>query len=383
VIGTPLYLAPELFDGSPATKQSDIYAAGVLLFYLVTGVFPVQATSYEELRQHHLRGMRRKIADIRPDLPDSFARIVEKMIAPDPGARYESANAVREALEAFVAPNVAGAGTRASQWTWRRVVAGIAAMAGGVIVLGYIACRTFEVVMGIGPEFTSGLGTYVTVGMQGLFPFFFFWVGFGAVTAAIRLAWRWLPVSRWLPRMGNWPRVDPVIWATLIFVVAVAGWLAICWKFAALFIALDELKASGPLSPSTLAALESHDFHNAHGLYSAAWSFLLILAAAYGFRLLERQSRDTAFVSIMKWATVAVAFLTVATAVLPRRLVWDQFGLAQFGSQRAFVIASRGPELLLYWPRGDRPLHRRVTLGDQGLVLSGTARQLFDPRAGD
>ena len=41
VAGTPLYLAPELFERVPASKSSDIYSVGVLLFYLVTGTFPV------------------------------------------------------------------------------------------------------------------------------------------------------------------------------------------------------------------------------------------------------------------------------------------------------------------------------------------------------
>jgi hypothetical protein len=383
-IGTPLYLAPELFEGEPASKRSDIYATGVLLFYLVTGLFPVQAASYEELRRHHAGGIRRRLADVRPDLPDPFVRIVEKMIAPVPEHRYESANDVREALEAFVAPTVATGGTPVGvQWTWRRVLAGIAAAAGGVTFLGYIACRTFEIVMGIGPEFTSGLGTYLIVGMRALFPFIVFWVAFGAVTAAVRLAWRSLAGRWWPRRMRKWPRPDPAVAATVIFVVAVAGWVTICWKFVAMFLALEELKGNGPLSPSTLATLESTDFFNAHGLYSAGWSFLLILAVAYWFRPLERLSRDTTVVSVMKWATVAVAFLTVAMAVMPRRIVWDQFGLVQFGTQRAFVIANRGPELLLYWPRGDRPLHRRVTIGDEGLVRSATALQLFDPKASD
>ena len=41
LVGTPLYLAPEIFRGQRASVQSDLYSLGVLLFYLVTGKFPV------------------------------------------------------------------------------------------------------------------------------------------------------------------------------------------------------------------------------------------------------------------------------------------------------------------------------------------------------
>jgi eukaryotic-like serine/threonine-protein kinase len=54
--GTPLYLAPELFTGGPATMQSDIYALGVLLYYVVTGQFPVIGNNYTELALNHARG---------------------------------------------------------------------------------------------------------------------------------------------------------------------------------------------------------------------------------------------------------------------------------------------------------------------------------------
>ena len=38
--GTPVYMAPELFQGAPASVESDIYAVGALLFFLVTGKHP-------------------------------------------------------------------------------------------------------------------------------------------------------------------------------------------------------------------------------------------------------------------------------------------------------------------------------------------------------
>ena len=96
--GTPLYLAPELLKGGEATVQSDIYGLGVLLFHLVTGQYPVSATSLDDLRQAHREGRRLRLHDARPDLADDFARVVERAAHPDPTRRYASAGAMQEAL---------------------------------------------------------------------------------------------------------------------------------------------------------------------------------------------------------------------------------------------------------------------------------------------
>ena len=96
--GTPLYLAPELLRGGEATVRSDIYGLGVLLFHLVTGQYPVSATSLDDLRQAHREGRRFRLHDARPDLADDFARVVERASHPDPTRRYASAGALQEAL---------------------------------------------------------------------------------------------------------------------------------------------------------------------------------------------------------------------------------------------------------------------------------------------
>ena len=49
--GTPNYMAPELFQGGAATVASDIYAMGVLLYYLVTAEYPVKASGGHSRRQ--------------------------------------------------------------------------------------------------------------------------------------------------------------------------------------------------------------------------------------------------------------------------------------------------------------------------------------------
>ena len=49
--GTPLYLAPELFGGRPATRASDIYSLGVLLYRMVTREFPVLGADGSEIER--------------------------------------------------------------------------------------------------------------------------------------------------------------------------------------------------------------------------------------------------------------------------------------------------------------------------------------------
>ena len=62
--GTPVYLAPEVFSGAPATIRSDIYSLGVLLFHLVTGAYPVAGRTVSELRSAHERGKRLRLSTI-------------------------------------------------------------------------------------------------------------------------------------------------------------------------------------------------------------------------------------------------------------------------------------------------------------------------------
>lgn len=96
--GTPPYLAPELFRGEPASAQSDIYSAGVLAFYLVTGQFPIDGKSLSDVAAKHAAGKRRRLEDLRSDLPAAFVQVVERALDPDRASRFESAGALQSAL---------------------------------------------------------------------------------------------------------------------------------------------------------------------------------------------------------------------------------------------------------------------------------------------
>ncbi len=97
--GTPLYLAPEVLAGGSSSVRSDVYSLGVLLFYLATGSFPVRGSNLDELRQAHEQGDVRLLRDLRPDLPDSFVRAIDRALAKDAERRYASAGAFEQALQ--------------------------------------------------------------------------------------------------------------------------------------------------------------------------------------------------------------------------------------------------------------------------------------------
>ena len=96
--GTPLYLAPEVLQGQPASTQSDIYSLGVLLYHLATTDFPVRGRTLREVRKAHDAGERRSIRDAAPALPRALARTIDRALAPSPSDRFQNAGLMTTAL---------------------------------------------------------------------------------------------------------------------------------------------------------------------------------------------------------------------------------------------------------------------------------------------
>ncbi len=90
--GTPLYLAPEVLSGAGSPSvESDIYSTGVLLFFLLTGTYPVTGVDLASLKTGHERGERRSLQAVATRVPRWLARAVDRALYPDPGRRYPSA----------------------------------------------------------------------------------------------------------------------------------------------------------------------------------------------------------------------------------------------------------------------------------------------------
>ena len=99
--GTPLYLAPEILAGQPASIRSDIYSLGVLLYHLASGAYPIKGKSIDEVRLAHERGERIGLSSIRPDLRADLVRVIERACDPSPSRRYDSADALARDLAAL------------------------------------------------------------------------------------------------------------------------------------------------------------------------------------------------------------------------------------------------------------------------------------------
>jgi serine/threonine-protein kinase len=102
VAGTPLYLAPEIFEGRPSTIHSDIYALGVLLFHLLTGGYPVTGGSIRAVHEGHRSGRWTALTEARANVSERLARVVSRALAVNPSDRFESADDMAAALKDFV-----------------------------------------------------------------------------------------------------------------------------------------------------------------------------------------------------------------------------------------------------------------------------------------
>jgi serine/threonine protein kinase/tetratricopeptide (TPR) repeat protein len=98
--GTPAYMPPEVLRGAPANTRSDIWALGVLLYEMATGVRPFRGTTEFEIGAAILHEVPRPLPH---DLPPAFRSVVNGCLAKDPASRSASAAQVRSALQAAAA----------------------------------------------------------------------------------------------------------------------------------------------------------------------------------------------------------------------------------------------------------------------------------------
>ncbi|MEY4512450.1 MAG: hypothetical protein RLZZ450_4572 [Pseudomonadota bacterium] len=102
IIGTPCYMPPEQLMAQGVDARVDLYAAGVVLFEMLTGKVPYNATSIAEVVAAVLRDAMPGVRTLRPEVPAQIEEVVAKATAKDATQRYASAERMKLALCAAV-----------------------------------------------------------------------------------------------------------------------------------------------------------------------------------------------------------------------------------------------------------------------------------------
>jgi tetratricopeptide (TPR) repeat protein len=109
VLGTPRYMAPEQARGEPATRGSDVYALGAILYHALSGVPPVEADQVRAVLEQVSRAETRPLAQVVPGLPVDLVAIVERAMRLAPESRYTSAAELAADLRRFQAGQLVAA----------------------------------------------------------------------------------------------------------------------------------------------------------------------------------------------------------------------------------------------------------------------------------
>lgn len=99
VMGSVHYMSPEQTRGAVATKQSDIYSLGIILYELITGKVPFDGNSAIAIALKHAQEPIPSIRKKDPSVPQALENVVLKATAKDPRDRYASAQEMKADLD--------------------------------------------------------------------------------------------------------------------------------------------------------------------------------------------------------------------------------------------------------------------------------------------
>ncbi len=114
MLGTPDFIAPEqIRDAQSADIRADIYSLGCTFYYLLTGGPPFRGDHLWDLYQAHFSMDAGPLNLVRPEVPVELAAVVAKMMAKEPGRRFQTPGEVAQALTPFFKKgNVASTGSK-------------------------------------------------------------------------------------------------------------------------------------------------------------------------------------------------------------------------------------------------------------------------------
>ena len=387
VAGTPLYMAPEVLEGEPASPCSDVYSLGVLIYHLVTGEYPVMSRTIDELRAAHARREHSLLSERRPDLPVSFIRVVTRALAPDPRERCATAGALLEAL------GTVGHGADASPARRSRVAliaaVPVAALC-GMTALGALTSAAFNIGLERSSFVDESVGDWLFWGWTTSFPTLVILIMTLLACAPIVIVRRLLVASSATARRlnealrssiaawGHRLRLDDVsVLASYSMLVGLTVLLAAILWFFPLLSVLALIRVS--VDPADRLALLSPAFVGYHNQYRWVFSFVVMVSVAAWVPVakLLRQGQS------LHWGMIAGGVAVTAAALVflhfPFRLLYFNKGFeaVKWNDASCYVIGERAADRLLFCPEIAVPRSRIVNKSDQTVVPLGVVGSIF------
>jgi len=100
IIGTAEFMSPEQARGQGVDARSDTYSMGVVGFYALSGTLPFHDERVAEVLRQHREDPPAPLKTVAPHVPSRLARCVDRCLAKEPGARFETAAAFSDAVDA-------------------------------------------------------------------------------------------------------------------------------------------------------------------------------------------------------------------------------------------------------------------------------------------
>lgn len=382
-VGTPLYMAPELLRGGQATIASDVYAVGVLLFYLVTRRYPYEGFTVDDIRAAHASGRPHVLLSFRPDLPQGYVKVVDRALSIDPRERFSSPGALLQAL----------LDARTTTRDWRQialqVAAGIAGLAVTLTVGGAITSGVFNAALGRQAYATEGVVDWFVLGRRSLVgPLFLALLGVCAVglTIALRhLVLGLVPASRAVDAKleALWDRcaarlrlADPTYsscWLLLVSGLCLVG----AWIYWAPLITAVTTGIS--VAPASLLRLFTSDQDEYRGYYRLFLSLVTVVNVT-GWYGLSRFCRARGLF-LPNWllpTQAAVLVLLLLSMQMPYRLVNDndEFPVATWRDERCYLMGQREEQALIFCPAVE-PRVREVPRAEVAVVPFASKESIF------
>jgi len=382
--GTPLYMAPEVIDDGPASPSSDVYSLGVLLYHLVTGDYPVDARTIDQLREAHANRRHRWLSERRPDLPVGFIQVVEKAIALDRPDRYESPGELLAALSALNVGEYA--------WLWRiaKPVMAIAAFFIGLIAIGALTSQWADNKLARSGFTNETVWDWMVWGRLASFGpaivLLMVAVPLSAVLVVRRIA---VAIStharkvddalrRQVRALAHRVRLDEAtVLGSVALILSTGVILGAVWYFAPLLAAL--MIPEVQMGTDEQLRVFSHDYVAAHNQYRYVFAGVVLFSVAVWYPVLSLiRKGQTLHWGIIVAGTGATVFALVLLH-FPYRLLYftHQMPAVEWNGNRCYAIGERGDQELLFCASLPPPRNRIVAKNDPRRMPLGIRESMF------